>query len=45
MNKYQSYIIGKSLENIKCQSVPVGVDKNTQYVKYLKADDKLIDKT
>ena len=42
MNKYQSYIIGKSLENIKCQSVPVGVDKNTQYVKYLKEDDKLI---
>jgi hypothetical protein len=42
MNKYQSYIIGKSLEHIKCQSVPAGVDKNTQYVKYLKENDKLI---
>ena len=42
MNKYQSFIFGKSLDNIKCQSVPIGLDKNAQYVNYLKEDDKLI---
>lgn len=42
MNKYQSYIIGEGLSNIKCQSVPMGLDKNVQYVKYIKEDNKLI---
>ena len=42
MNKYQSFIFGKSLDNVKCQSVPIGLDKNAQYVNYLKEDDKLI---
>lgn len=42
MNKYQSYIIGESLSNIKCQSVPMGLDKNVQYVKYIKEENKLI---
>ena len=42
MNKYQSFIFGKSLDNVKCQSVPMGLDKNAQYVNYLKEDDKLI---
>lgn len=42
MNKYQAYILGKSLENIKCQSVPAGSNKNVRYVEYLLEDDKLV---